>query len=286
MKFRPGWVPSDRRRDNERRGFVPRASRRISRVRGFVPVIALIVAVLSILSSACAAHIVNPKAEDVVSTVPWRAPESHTYRLESDGDKKGDAVLSVETEGDHLVLKQRFSDDKGNVDESTANVDASTLKPLSSRRDVLDKDNNTRAVAEAEYQTPAKDCNANIVVQIKQTNFKPPNADKPDSERSSPRCVPEHAYDNNASLFLWRTIKFEKGYSVTYRTIIADRGIEQGVTLMVKDRTTIDTDAGKMDAWLVDIKADANTQQAWFAATDDHRLLRYNNGSLVFVLTQ
>ena len=217
--------------------------------------------------------------------VPWRAPESHTYRLESDGDKKGDAVLSIEMEGDHLVLRQRFSDDKGNVDESTADVDPSTLKPLSSRRDVLDKENNTRAVAEAEYQTPAKDCDANIVVQIKQTNFKPPDEATPDSERSSPRCVPEHAYDNDASLFLWRTIKFEKGYTVTYRTIIADVGKEQGLTLMVKDRTTIDTDAGKMDAWLVDIKADANTQQAWFATTDDHRLLRYNNGSLVFALT-
>ena len=42
----------------------------------------------------------------------------------------------------------------------------------------------------------------------------------------------------------------------------------------------------RLNSRLVDIKADANTQQAWFAATDDHRLLRYNNGSLVFVLTQ
>jgi len=241
---------------------------------------------MALLSTACAAHLVNPNAEDVVTTVPWRAPESHTYRLESDGNKKGDAVLSVDTEGDHLVLKQLFSDDKGNTDESTANVDPSTLKPLSSRREIVDKDNNTRVVAEAEYQTPAKDCSKDIVVQIKQTNFKPPDADNPDSERSSPLCVPEHAYDNDASLFLWRTIRFEKGYNVTYNTIIADRRLQQGVTLMVKDRTTIDTDAGKMDAWLVDIKADANTQQAWFATTDDHRLLRYNNGSLVFVLTE
>ncbi len=249
------------------------------------PFVALAVVAVALVAMSCGAYVKNPPTSDVVTQIPFQAGESHTYSLEKDGDKQGDAVLTVEQSGDQFVLRQKFSDDKGNSDESTATVDPATLKPSASHRDVIDNDNNTRAVADAQYQTPAKDCDANIVVQIKQQNFKPADAEKPDSERSSPRCVPEHAYDNDSSLWLWRTIKFEKGYSVSYRTIIADRGIEQGVTVMVKQQTQIDTESGKTDVWLVDIKADANTQEAWIATSPDHRILRYNNGTLVFVLT-
>ena len=153
---------------------------------------------------------------------------------------------------------------------------------MSSRREVIDKD--TRSLAEASYEDVDKDCSSKRIVHVKQSVFKPATDDNPDSTRSSPLCVPAHSYDNDSSLFIWRTIKFEKGYTASYNTIIADRRLKQGVTLFVRDQTQIDTRDGKTDAWLVDIKADANTQQAWFATTPDHKLLRYNNGTLEFVL--
>ena len=38
-------------------------------------------------------------------------------------------------------------------------------------------------------------------------------------ERQSGLSVPEHSYDNDSSLFLWRTIDFREGYEARYITI-------------------------------------------------------------------
>jgi hypothetical protein len=98
--------------------------------------------------------------------------------------------------------------------------------------------------------------------------------------------VPDHSYDNNSALFLWRTINFEKGYTVLYRTVLADRRDTQTLTLRVGDQGKLTTSAGEVDAWMVDIEAGTGTQRAWFATSPDHRILRYDNGGLVFEIEE
>ncbi len=232
--------------------------------------------------SACGVTNNGPERSDIVTQIPWTAPEIHTYELRENNKLKATTTLSIAEDGDALVLTQRTADEEGNVDESVSKVDAATLKPLSNVHTVSDKDQ--RRVADAAYEDVDKDCSSKRIVRITQNTFKPPSADKPDSTRSNPLCVPEHAYDNDTSLFIWRTLKFEKGYSVSYSTVFSNRRDTQTVTLTVGEKVTMTTPAGDIEAWIVDLFADQVTQRAWIATAPDHKLVAYQNESFFFRL--
>ena len=240
--------------------------------------------VLFSVAGACNTTNTGPPRADVVTQIPWSAPETHTYELRVNNDLKAKTTLSIAKDGDAFVLTQRTADDIGNMDESITHVDGTTLKPLANTHSVTDKDQ--RRVADASYEDVDKDCSSKRVVRITQNTYKPPTADKPDSTRSNPLCVPEHAYDNDSSLFLWRTLKFEKGYTVTYAAVFSNRRDTQTVTLTVKDKLTMKTPAGDFEVWQVDLNADQVTQQAWFATTPDHKLVAYQNESFFFRLLE
>lgn len=244
----------------------------------------LVAPALVLAASACTPSDSCPKCQDVVTGVPWQAGEKLTYSLTQDSADKGETQLVVEKDGANFVLRQLSHDEKGNSDSSSVTVDAATLKPASGTREIIDS--TQRTVLTAAYESGTKDCDAGLAVQIKQEVYKPPSAEKPDSTRSNPLCITEHSYDNDTSLFVWRTIKFEKGYTVMYRTVLTGRRTTQIVTLTVRDQERITTPAGDFDAWFVEIAADQSTQQAWFATSDDHRLLRYDNANLTFMLKQ
>lgn len=244
----------------------------------------LVAPVLVLAGSACTAGDACPKCQDVVTGVPWQPAEKHTYQLKQDGTDKGETQLAVEKDGANFVLRQLSHDEKGNSDNSSVTVDAAALKPVSGTREIIDA--SQRTVLTTAYESGAKACDSGLVVQIKQQVYKPPSAEKPDSSRSSPLCLKEHSYDNDASLFLWRTVKFEKGYTVTYRTVLTGRRATQIVTVNVKDQERVTTPAGDFDAWFVEITAAQSTQRAWFATSSDHRLLRYDNDNLTFLLKE
>ncbi|MBI2724226.1 MAG: hypothetical protein HYX50_04095 [Chloroflexi bacterium] len=236
---------------------------------------------LAAFGSACATGNPCPNCGNIVNQVPWTAPESYTYKLTDGSDIKGKAVFSVTRDGDAFVLEQRYSDAQGNTDNSVVRVAADTLKPLSSRREITDAEQ--RRTAESTYDPVGTGtCGTGVVVNITQTTYNPPTKTTPDSSRSNPLCAPQAYYENDSSLFLWRSIKFEKGYTVDYRAVLSNRRTTQVITLTVKDQVKLPTAAGVVDAWQVDIRAQQTNQRAWFATTPDHRLLRYNNDSIVF----
>jgi hypothetical protein len=235
-------------------------------------------------ATACASTTSGPQRSDIVTQIPWTAPETHTYELRENNKPKATTTLSIAKDGDAFVLTQRTTDDAGNSDEAVTKVDAATLKPISAVHTVIDKDQ--KRVSDASYEDVEKDCSSKRVVKIKQSTYKPSDAAEPDSTRSNPLCVPEHAYDNDSSLFIWRTLKFEKGYTVTYTTVFSNRRDTQTVTLKVGDKTTMKTPAGDIESWVVDLSADQVTQRAWFATTQDHKLVAYQNESFFFRLME
>ena len=161
---------------------------------------------------------------------------------------------------------------------------ATTLKPLHNIHTISDKDQ--RRVADASYEDVDKDCSSKRIVRIKQSTFKPPDSATPENSRGNPLCVPEHAYDNDSSLFIWRTLKFEKGYNVMYSAVFSNRRDTQTVTLTVGAKEIVKTPAGDIEAWIVDLNADQLTQRAWFATTPDHKLVAYQNESFFFRLME
>lgn len=250
-------------------------------------VLVLLAALCSLSAAAavgCASTANAPERTDIVTQIPWTAPETHTYELRESNTFKATTVLSIAKDGDALALTQRTTDDAGNSDEAVTKVDASTLKPLSAVHTIIDKDQ--KRVSDATYEDVAEDCSSKRVVKIQQSTFKPADAAEPDSSRSNPLCVPEHAYDNDSSLFIWRTLQFEKDYTVTYTTVFSNRRDTQAVTLRVSDKETIKTPAGDFEAWVIDLSADQVTQRAWIATTPDHKLVAYQNESFFFRLKE
>lgn len=234
------------------------------------------------VASACTSKNTCPDCADIVSSIPWSGSETRTYDLTQDNKPAGTTTLSISKEGDQFVLEQRSEDDQGNSDDARATVDGTTLKPVSSVRTIVDKEQ--RRVAESTYSDVATSkCGAGRIVNVKQTNYSPPGDTTPDSTRANPLCVPEHAYENDTSLFVWRTITFEKGYTVTYQTVIADRRDTQILTIRVNDKVQR-TPRKDEEAWQVDILAQGQSQRAWFATTPDHTLLAYQNGNFLFTL--
>ena len=233
-------------------------------------------------AAACTSADSCSSCEDVVTNIPWTAPDSQTYRLEANGKAIGTTTLSIEQKGNSFALTQATKDDKGNSDTSVVNADANTLKPSTTTRTITDS--KQRTLFETRYESIGTDkCSAGQQETIKRSVFSPPDSTKPDSTRSIVKCVPEHAYDTDESLFLWRTISFKEGDEVTYETMA--QGDKHLVTLTVDGKEQITVPAGTFEAWKVEIASERSRQFAWFTTTPEHRLVQYaNNQGQTFLL--
>ncbi len=228
------------------------------------------------VAAGCAQEDV-PDTVNVVAGIPWSAPEAYRYVIvNSKEEPQGEGVFSITQDADgNFVMVQRFSDEDGNADRSTVVVDADTLRPFAGEREIIDATADRRVTAVRVY---GADDDGDPIVRIAEQTYDPPDEDDP-SLRCSPLAIDgEHYYDNDISLFLWRTITFKEGWSGTYTNVLANRRARRALTVTVRRQEQITTPAGTYDAWLVGIEGEGKeTQSAWFAATSDHKLLVYNN---------
>jgi hypothetical protein len=232
----------------------------------FVPLksLPLLFLALTVFVAACGGGGKSIPPSDVVSNVPWRQGESAVYVLKnkSNGEVVGRTTLGVANSGANTELKQSFANDTA-TDVSTVIVDGTTLKPVSSTRQIK----NPKDARELQV-TYSKD-----------------GALIKDGDKQSGISVPEHAYDNDASLFIWRTLAFADGYEAKYVSMITNHRTKQDVTLRVRGKETVRVPAGEFTAWRLEIKAEDANQVAWIADTPARTLLRYDNDrGLVFEL--
>lgn len=191
---------------------------------------------------------------DIVGSIPWGQTESLDYVLKERGREVATGTLSLTVEGSQTRLLQRYTSG-ANSDEITVVVDSKTLKPLSSTRVIQGpEDRETLTVSYTEQGA-----------LIRQ------------GERQSGLSVPEHAYDNDSSLFLWRTIDFREGYEARYVTIITNRRSRQTVELRVRGKEQVTVPAGTFTAWRLEIKGANAEQVAWYADTPTRPLVKYDN---------
>jgi hypothetical protein len=201
----------------------------------------------------------------VAGDPPWSDSESASYVLVSDGGEVlGSAVLSVLVEGDRTTLTQEFSSDAAS-DVIKVTVDSATLRPIASEREIREPDGDVERI-EVEYTEDG--------ALIRQSD-----------DKQSGLSVEEHSYDNDTSLFLWRTLPFAEDYEGSYNTIITNRRNEQKVNLRVDGMETVTVPAGTFEAWRLIITTSNARQIAWFADTPERQLVRYDNDrDLIFEL--
>ena len=219
---------------------------------------------LSLLAVACSGDS-RPPTSDVYGSAPWTGDETLFYDVETDqGEMLGREELNIDVQdGGWTILGQLFTA-TSRRDESKVTVETATLKPNSSTREIVTPDD--EELIEVTYTDQG--------ALIKQ------------GERQSGLSVPEHSYDNDTSLFLWRTIPFAVGYEASYNTIITNFRSRQVVTLRVTRRETVTVPAGSFETWRLEIRTSNANQTAWYADTPTRPLVKYDNDrNVIFELT-
>lgn len=226
-------------------------------------------ALLAALALAVACVEEPVETEDIVSAIPWPDQERAEYVLldRESLEERGRGVLAVARQGGRFELRLRFENEEAS-DESVVLVDAATLRPLSVRREFRGEE--TRVI-EGEYDVEEG------IVQITETSD--------GDERRVPLRLKEHYYDNESSLFLWRTVAFSEGYEASYYAALTNQNTQQVVTLEVVGTEEVTVPAGTFRAWRVEIRAAGVKQVAWYADTPERPLVQYDNSLQLFQLT-
>ncbi|HLF77778.1 MAG TPA: DUF3108 domain-containing protein [Dehalococcoidia bacterium] len=215
----------------------------------------LLLAIALILAAACSSGSGVPTS-DVAGAIPWPASESLSYVVKDrKGADLGKIVLAVDAQGSTTKLSQRFQG-ANTTDNSTVVVDSRTLKPVSSSREIETSRDDEKI--EVTYSDQG--------ALIKQGD-----------DKQSGLSVPEHAYDNDSSLFLWRTLPFAEGYHARYITVVTNRRSRADVDLRVVGKESVRVPAGTFTAWRLEIRATGVKQVAWYADTPARTLVRYDN---------
>jgi hypothetical protein len=195
-----------------------------------------------------------------VATIPWQAPETLEYRLvDASGAEVAAGVHTIEEDGDQFVLGTHYENAAGNSDTITVVVDGETLKPVSSLR-LIENDN-----PDDEDRIEAAYTDESVTITTG------------DGDKQSGLTLEEHSYDNDTSLFLWRTIAFGEGYEASYITVLTNQRNDQQVVLRVPRKETVNVPAGEFIAWRLEIITSNARQVAWYADTPHRPLVRYDN---------
>jgi hypothetical protein len=210
---------------------------------------------LLLAAAACSSGASIPTS-DVAGSVPWATGETLSYSVTNKkGDALGKIVLAIEPQGNTTKLSQHF-EGTSTKDDIDLIVDSRTLKPVSSTREII----------------TARD-DEKIEVTYTQEGALIRQGD----EKQSGLSVPEHSYDNDSSLFLWRTLPFAEGYHARYITIVTNRRSRADVDLRVLGKESVRVSAGTFTAWRLEIRATGVKQIAWYADTPARTLVRYDN---------
>ena len=150
-------------------------------------------------------------------------------------------------------------------------VDDETLQPFTVRRERL-IEGESEAV-EGEY-----DREEQVIRVVEFTGD--------DDPRQVPRRLDEeHYYDNESSLFLWRTIPFEEGYEASYYSVLTNQRGQTLVTVRVVEREEVTVPAGTFQTWRVEIRFGDTRQVVWYADTPERALVQYDNTRQIMQLT-
>lgn len=221
-----------------------------------------------LVMAACQGETSMLSSEDVVSNIPWRAPEEARYRLMDDREARGSGILRIDSTNGETTFTQLFESEEFR-DEVVAVADGQTLRASSVRRLIEGPEGPRRW--EVEYRGSTA-----LVIQRTEDNV-----------RHDEVSAPADAYDSWTDIFLWRTIDFREGYEATYADVLsATLGEPQVISqaLEVTGRETVDVPAGRFETWRLEIRTSAGKQRAWFADDEARTLVRYDNGDLVFEL--
>lgn len=235
--------------------------------------VAVTLIALAALLAGCASSTRVAETDSVVSRVAFIDGESTEYRLiDLDGEVVGTGTFTTSRADGTWVLTQTYKDAGGVVvDESIVVVDAETLQPRSTER-VITRGGEVEVVT-ASYE------DADGGRTVRATHL------EGDDERTRTIDINEHDYEDQSSLWLWRTLALGEGLDVRYTTVDPREGGRVTANVMQVDRQELETPFGlTYDTWVLQIRTGRETVNVWIHVEPPHQVVRFDNGRLFFEL--
>ena len=242
--------------------------------------VALLVTMLSL--AGCNGATPSGKAEDVVVQVPFGAGERLVYGIhDAAGTRLGTGTLTVAQQDGHLALRQTYEEASPptglppSTDGGSVEVDAKTLRPLAGTRQIARREGNVAPVDGYTWtygEMSGKDV-------LRTTAIK--HGKSPSLKDITLR---DHYYDNETSLWLWRTLDFAEGYDRFYVSANAVEQEQQMVNLSIRQRETVKVPAGTFETWRLLFRNGRAVRTAWVNVDAPHEVVKWDNGEVIFVL--
>ncbi|MDA0269651.1 MAG: DUF3108 domain-containing protein [Chloroflexi bacterium] len=246
---------------------------------------ALALGLVALLAAGCQGATPSAPTGDIVGSAAWAAEERLVYYLRTvEGDLVGHGTLETHLDGDRLVLVQQYTEagtpagGTPATDTTIVTVDATTFAAVSGERVIVRRASDDSMSEERYDWTYEVDAEGDLRLASIRTQGG-------DTDEGSVR-LRDYAFDNESSLWLWRTLAFEEGFNRNYVSVNPMDRSQQTVNLQVPQRETVTVPAGEFEAWRLIFRSGRAVRTAWISVDAPHVVLRWDNGDLVFELVR
>jgi len=243
----------------------------------------LILGSIAALSLAgCEATTPTAATSDIVDTVAFVDGEQLTYELVNvQGDPLGTGVLTVRLEGTRFVLEQHFESPATAVaelstDDVTLAVDATTLRPFGGLREVV------RVASDGTKKNEIYEWVYDIDGDVTGLGYN--STIDGETDRGELEDLRDHYYDNESSLWLWRTLTFSEEFEASYVSVNPLGGKQQTVKVQTPSTETIEVPAGTFEVWRLIVRNGRSLRSAWINVEAPHEVVQWDNGDVIFRL--
>ncbi|MDA0352369.1 MAG: hypothetical protein O3A10_09185 [Chloroflexi bacterium] len=201
--------------------------------------------------------------------------------MDIEGTLVGDGELTTRLEGTRWILEQRFeglAEDGRNAptDLISLAVDAATLAPFGAIRAAEHEGDDGLANVDSYDWSYATGGEEDLLTVTRDSNGK---------LRTNELRLRDNYYDNESSLWLWRSLDFNEELDLNYVSMNPIERKQQTVNVQTPARETIEVPAGSFEAWRVIVRNGRAIRSAWINVEAPHQLLQWDNGDLIFRLT-
>ena len=234
-----------------------------------------------VLVAACSAATPSAETSRIVSQVPLADGERYVYELVTiEGQLLGRGELTTRLEGTRFVLSQQYEgvpqDGRAPATDVTElAVDASTFAPFGALREAVREEDDGATERERWEWAYTQDAEDGLL-SITRT--------EDGNERNNELKLRSDHYDNESSLWLWRTLDFDEELDLNYVSVNPIERTQQTVNIQTPAIETIEVPAGTFEAWRLIVRNGRAIRSAWVNSLPPHQVVQWDNGDVIFRL--
>ncbi|MGE3961475.1 MAG: DUF3108 domain-containing protein [Dehalococcoidia bacterium] len=248
-----------------------------------LPLLAAAAGLLLAVTTACASETSSAETSDIFEAAPWPSGESLQYQVvNAEGDRLGTGTLESMADAGVIALHQRYVEAETPAgaeqvrDDITVWVNASTFRPERGERIAVGRDDDGNVTTDRWEWTYGVEDGETVITVVHDDGEGEP-------EEHTLR-LRDHYYDNESSLWLWRSVDLSEEHEAFYVSVNALERSQQTVNLRVPQTEVVTVPAGEFEAYRLLFRNGRAVRTAWIEAAEPHRVLRWDNGSSILEL--